>query len=252
MTPVASGQQAADQGWRWCYWTLAIVDAVLFFALLFGYEETKYAAITIRGVGGSTSDLAQEEVETNNSLKSDIKKSMQGTDLVTKTSSVVTSQPNIPMLSYRQRLRFITKTDEKYLDLYVRPMRVLLTFPAVTYTAIQYGFCLCWISAIASITAIILPYPPYNFGTTAMGLTNLAPFIGSLLGTGLNGILGDWLIGWLARRNQGFYEPETRLYLLPLPVLTISGGLVMTGITAYNVCQSQIRKVQPLIILPNS
>lgn len=177
---------------------------------------------------------------------------MQGTDLVTKTSSVVTSQPNIPMLSYRQRLRFITKTDEKYLDLYVRPMRVLLTFPAVTYTAIQYGFCLCWISAIASITAIILPYPPYNFGTTAMGLTNLAPFIGSLLGTGLNGILGDWLIGWLARRNQGFYEPETRLYLLPLPVLTISGGLVMTGITAYNVCQSQIRKVQPLIILPNS
>ena len=46
------------------------------------------------------------------------------------------------------------------------------------------------------------------------GLTNLGGMVGIILGTCVSGPLTDWGIVWLARRNQGVYEPEFRFFFI--------------------------------------
>lgn len=49
--------------------------------------------------------------------------------------------------------------------------------------------------------------PPYNFTATAIGLMNVAPFVGTTMGTLICGPLSDWLVLKLAKKNHGIYEP---------------------------------------------
>ena len=49
--------------------------------------------------------------------------------------------------------------------------------------------------------------PPYNFTATGIGLMNLAPFIGTTLGTMICGPVSDRFVLYLAKKNHGVYEP---------------------------------------------
>lgn len=64
---------------------------------------------------------------------------------------------------------------------------------------------------------------------------SLGPFVGNFLGSVYGGVLGDWVVVKLAKRNRGIFEPEMRLYILLLPALLMGGGLVFFGISADNV-----------------
>lgn len=79
---------------------------------------------------------------------------------------------------------------------------------------------------------MVFSAPPYNFTTTGVGLMSLGPFVGNVLGSLYGGVLGDWIVVKLAKRNTGIFEPEMRLYILLLPALLIGAGLIMFGITA--------------------
>ena len=48
------------------------------------------------------------------------------------------------------------------------------------------------------------------------------------------GPLSDWYILRRARQNKGIMEPEFRLWLLVLPAILNSAGLLMYGLGAYN------------------
>jgi MFS family permease len=67
--------------------------------------------------------------------------------------------------------------------------------------------------------------PPYNFNSTQIGLMNLAPFIGNTLGSLICGPLSDWTILRLAKRNNGIYEPEMRLWVfVPFIPFQVAGA----------------------------
>lgn len=75
-----------------------------------------------------------------------------------------------------------------------------------------------WWAAIAGgatvqgfIAAAVFGVPPYNFGPSGIGLTNLAPVFGMLLGLNLAGIVCDWDLAYQTKRNGGIREPEMRL-----------------------------------------
>ncbi|CCT73115.1 related to HOL1-Putative substrate-H+ antiporter-unknown biological function [Fusarium fujikuroi IMI 58289] len=231
LSPVIAGYMAANGNWRLCYWITTAVDGALLLYFCFFFEESKY-------IPHLEAQQLSSEVPTPIAVtkKDNISETQTG-----EMSTCVTLEPSnaplhrinsdIPLLTWRQRMRLVTKTDESLLGIVRTAVVILFRFPAVMYTALTYAFCLCWISAQASIISIVFTQPPYNFGTVGVGNMSLGVFIGCILGSAY-GAISDRAILWFTRKNYGYYEPEMRLQLNHFPAVCMSGGFVMFGITA--------------------
>jgi hypothetical protein len=136
----------------------------------------------------------------------------------------------IPRKSYRQRLALITRTSTPLLPRMYTPFNILFTFPAVAYTALQYGSLLAWLSIIITAISTYMSAPPYNFSSSGIGLLNIPPFIGAILGSLVGGPLSDRVILKLARRNGGIYEPEMRLWVAIPGILCCPIGILVFGL----------------------
>jgi len=68
----------------------------------------------------------------------------------------------------------------------------------------------------------------------SVGDTNIAAFVGGLFGMLWGGPLSDWWVLRQARQNKGIREPESRLWLLLVPSVLNTAGLLMYGLGAYN------------------
>ncbi|KAJ6104529.1 hypothetical protein N7523_010849 [Penicillium sp. IBT 18751x] len=231
LTPMAAGAQATRQGWRWSYETMGIFNAIFLGLFAIFYEETKFVPV-ISGREGITpttdddipiskDDDIKDPVQSETNITTDIEASRFHHEL----------DLTIPMNSWRKRLALLTPTPEPIWPYYYRPFNVLITFPAVMFTALQYAAGVVWLTITASVLSLVFPLPPYNFTPEQIGFMSVGPFIGNLIGSVYGGVLGDWSIQFFARRNKGFYEPEMRLYILHLPALIMAGGLIMFGAT---------------------
>lgn len=82
---------------------------------------------------------------------------------------------------------------------------------------------------IAALTtcASVFQSPPYNFTPAINGLINIPSFIGNLLGSYVGGGLTDRIAERQARKNNGIFEPETRLVALVIPFFLVPAGLLM-------------------------
>ncbi|KAE8382452.1 major facilitator superfamily domain-containing protein [Aspergillus bertholletiae] len=230
LTPMASGVQATRQGWRWCYRTMGIFNAVLFVLFIAFYEESKYTP-TIEGVVTATARPTEDAQDT---LADET-----GTKSVNKSPSSVEergpSSPlldhTIPMKTWAQRLSLVSYTPEPIWPHFYRPIEILFTFPAVLFCGVQYACGVMWLTILSSVTALVFPLPPYEFTPEQVGYMSIGPFVGNLIGSFYGGFLGDWSIKYFSRRNLGYYEPEMRLYILHLPALALCGGIIMFGVT---------------------
>ncbi|KAF4781434.1 major facilitator superfamily transporter [Colletotrichum scovillei] len=198
-------------GWRWSYYALSISLTVLFFIFVFLYEETKYVPIS----------LGESELTDDNSPmgENDMAK-VRSLDKGGLELNYMRSNPatNIPMNSYRERMRLLTPTSESLLRVFILPL--------------HFASGVCWLVLFMSVVSVVFSAPPYNFNTAAIGYMNLGPFVGNIFGSIYGGPLADWTVLRLAKRNGGVFEPEMRLYPLFLPVITMAGGIVMFGVTA--------------------
>jgi hypothetical protein len=211
------------------------------------YEERKYLPV----INAQTNDGPEPTTEPKVTKDTGIAKgaAREGPESpAINEPNVVNIDTSIPQHSWRHRMRFITKTDENIITLMYTPFVVLFKIPAVMYTALQYAFCLCWISVQGSINSMIFPYPPYNFGTADVAYMSLGPFIGSILGSIYGGVLSDRTVLYLGCRSHGYYEPEMRLQLCHFPAICMSGGLVMFGL-ALNRVSDGIEPTQPYVFL---
>ncbi|KAJ4004801.1 hypothetical protein NW752_009533 [Fusarium irregulare] len=223
LAPMAAGTQAANQGWRWSYYTLAICLSILTVLFAVGFEETKYIPITL----GQTDviDDASERPESKDDIDEKTKIENEVSKVATRTSTT------IPMNTWRQRLRFTTTTNESLAELFMMPLHVI-TLPHVMFTALQFASGVCWLVVFMQVTSIVFSAPPYLFTTAGVGYMALGPFIGNIFGSIYGGPFADWAIVRLARRNGGFFEPEMRLYPLVIPTIFMAGGIIMFGVTA--------------------
>ncbi|KAJ5274356.1 hypothetical protein N7505_002901 [Penicillium chrysogenum] len=227
LSPIIAGYMAANGNWRLCYWVAFAVEAVLLLYFCLFFEESKY-------IPRIEARVLQASPERPNSVKK-MNPSSASEDVEPITPQVTNAthaiNPEIPLLTWRQRMRLVTKSDESLLQIVCNSILILFRFPAVMYTALTYAFCLCWISAQASLVSIVFTQPPYNFGTVGVGNMGLGVFIGCILGS-VWGALSDRTVFWFARRNYGYYEPEMRLQLNHFPAVSMGGGIVMFGVTA--------------------
>ncbi|KAF5675083.1 hypothetical protein FCIRC_7556 [Fusarium circinatum] len=228
LSPVIAGYMAANGNWRLCYWITTAVDGALLLYFCFFFEESKY--IPRLEAQQLSSEAPTPVPATKKDNISETQTGEMSTCVTLETSNAPLHRINsdIPLLTWRQRMRLVTKTDESLLGIVRTAVVILFRFPAVMYTALTYAFCLCWISAQASIISIVFTQPPYNFGTVGVGNMSLGVFIGCILGSAY-GAVSDRAILWFTRRNHGYYEPEMRLQLNHFPAVCMSGGFIMFG-----------------------
>ncbi|KAM0487387.1 hypothetical protein ACHAP7_001900 [Fusarium lateritium] len=219
--PSIVGVQAEAQNWRWTYYTTGIVLSVLFLLFVFFFEETKFIPVSI----GQTRNDYSSQGDASKCDKDDsaVKGHVQSSDLASEELS--------PRLSYRQRMRLITRTDEPLWRNYLVPLKMFL-FPHVIFSAIQVASCVAFLILLTSTISMVFAAPPYNFNTAGVGLMSLGPFVGNMFGSLYGGLLGDWVVVRLAKRNKGIFEPEMRLYILLIPALLTGAGLILFGVSA--------------------
>lgn len=61
---------------------------------------------------------------------------------------------------------------------------------------------------------------------------NVATLVGAVIGCIMSGVISDKHVLWLAKRNNGVFEPEYRLYLLFSTMIISPVGLIMFGVGA--------------------
>lgn len=257
--PVASGYIVNSQGWRWMWWWCVIFFAITLLCVIFLFEESKYVPVLAGESVQPTQVTATEESGDN---KSKYSPNDKNTTLEVVASPIATNTEIQPK-TYWQRMAWITPTSESLWPHFHIPIVTLFTFPAVTYAALTYGSTLSWFAIMTSLQvslslctcryrlstqtfhtdthkASYMLEPPYNFDSIGIGLMNIAPFVGALLGFPCGGWLSDKSILWLSKKNRGIYEPEMRLWLaLPVAVLG-PASILMFGLGLAYVCRLQV------------
>ena len=220
MAPVAAGFVTDDQGWRWVWWWIAIFFGIQFFLMFFGFEESKFnSAEIIEGrkqsavfdhgapiivAGDRKKSVVVPIAETLDSEK-------QGEDLDhRRTLSVVQVDATIKRKTYREQLRLFSPSPGPFGHFFRhtwQPFVILFTIPGVAYCSWVYAVLLAWNVVQSAALSTYMLDPPYNFSASAIGLMNVAPFVGTTLGTLICGPVSDWLVLKLSKRNNGIYEP---------------------------------------------
>lgn len=252
LAPVASGFVTSSQGWRWVWWYMSIFFGVVLVSFIFGFEESKFDW-TWAGLHGNIS-TADSGDQAEKEPVSDPEKQQAHAALSAAEGPVATSawiDRRIPRKTYWQRLGLTTTTAGPVM-LFARhayqPFQILFTIPGIAYMSLVYAVLLAWNTVMSAALSTYMIETPHSFNSTQVGLMNLAPFIGNTLGSLICGPLSDWMILRLAKRNDGIYEPEMRLWIfvpfIPFQVAgafwfgyALQGGQSWTAVAwAFGIC----------------
>lgn len=116
-----------------------------------------------------------------------------------------------------------TYSKDPLVKIVLRPFLVLAN-PAIVWAVIMIAFSQLWNVMLSFIIAQIFSAPPYLFNTAQVGYVSAGPATAGLLGCFFCGLVSDPIVLFLAKRNNGIYEPEFRLVLiLFLPIFSSIG-----------------------------
>lgn len=177
------------------YWC-AIFCAVLLLIIFFFMEETKFdrakymTSNHIEGQTVSSANQTSTEPDTKDDL--DTKHDAEQDQVATTTLTNV-SAPNETFdlenteFSKRSRIsrlkpieRKNLKGENRLIKLISRPI-LLLAFPIISYAGFIYGCNIVWLSVLNATESMVLSNKPYNMPTSTVGLTFIAPLVGTTL-----------------------------------------------------------------------
>jgi MFS family permease len=189
--PVAAGYVAVSQAWRWVFWYCTIFMGVVSLAMIFFLEETKYTPLAMDGrevVLSTTVGPGDSLVKVDSTTKAPTTTrlgtiSVDATEAAQNTERrrLVEIDHSIPLKSYRERHTFwslekqVTSENRTPWMHFFQPFHILVTFPAVMFTALQWGFLIAMLAILAVTQATLYPFPPYNFTPIGVGNMNLPP-----------------------------------------------------------------------------
>ncbi|KAL3473524.1 major facilitator superfamily domain-containing protein [Aspergillus californicus] len=110
----------------------------------------------------------------------------------------------------------------------IRPF-YLIASPAVVWGVILFTTCISWLVLISLTISQIFSAAPYNFSVGAVGATNVASFVASVIGTIVAGPLVDGVASRLSKLNKGIFEPEFRLPIMVTYLLFTATGFFAWG-----------------------
>ena len=157
-------------------------------------------------------------------------------DTIEKQPEGISTMTPPPKVSFARSLLPFNgrKTDENLFKLILRPLPLFL-HPAVLWACLIQGTLIGWTVMIGVVLAAIFLGPPLWFTEVQTGYMYTGPFVGAVLGFVLAGILADWSMNVMVKRNKGVYEPEFRIVLVVAQMVVGCAGLYGFGITAHDV-----------------
>ncbi|PVI06528.1 MFS general substrate transporter, partial [Periconia macrospinosa] len=113
---------------------------------------------------------------------------------------------------------------DKWIKVMVRPL-ILFAYPAVLWSSLVYALAVGWLIVLSeSVAHIYRDRESYNFTALQVGLVYISPFVGGVIGTAVAGKFSDIIVRYMARKNDGVYEPEFRLVMaIPIAISTVIG-----------------------------
>ncbi|KAK6381617.1 hypothetical protein LTS17_004676 [Exophiala oligosperma] len=230
VAPLCSGFINYGQNWQWVLYWCAIFNGVAFIICFFLMEETNFHRKPLLGIEPDAQGTEDEATDSRVTDSGDPEKQPTVQNSVSPTTSTPYTRK-----TYWQKLGLIRKEDLKKKNqlksMFIRPL-LFLSLPGVSFAGFMYGAIVCYFNVLNGTTSLILSSPPYNFPSSMVGLSYVACLIGVFLGSYYSGILGDKLVIWKARRNNGVMEPEHRLWLYCALVVLIPGGFLIWGVGA--------------------
>ncbi|PHH78781.1 hypothetical protein CDD80_6237 [Ophiocordyceps camponoti-rufipedis] len=255
-TPVVTGKITEAMGWQWTFNLVAIFTAVTLPAVFFFCPETAFRREPRRtnavveqhnGEGEKMGWTPEQKSQRAGHDDDDVIVHPPGFVLVPTSSAMQpTGDSRTPRKSFVQSLSLFDgrKTDERYWVLLLRPFPLLMN-PAFIWACLIQGAMIGWTVFIGVLVAILFIGPPYFWGEVAAGYTYIGPFVGSLAGFAISGLLADSSVKALTKLNRGIYEPEFRI-LLVVPMLIVGSiGLYGFGLTADAVSSGKFHFVVP-------
>jgi MFS family permease len=115
-------------------------------------------------------------------------------------------------------------SHDNWFRIAARPF-VLYLYPSILWSAMVYSLSVGWLIVLSESVAVVYKNSAsYNFTSIQTGLVYLSPFIGGILGTAVAGKVSDIIVRFMARRNDGVYEPEFRLVMaIPIAITSVIG-----------------------------
>ncbi|KAJ5739770.1 hypothetical protein N7533_012554 [Penicillium manginii] len=222
LTPVFAGRITKAMGWQWCFYFVAIfLAAALPFMIVF-VPETAY-----RRPDHLNTDF-KHKVDRNQSTESHLPLDN------TRNEPKVFVPGGVYSVLKSMRLFNGRKTDESFFKLLLRPFPLFL-HPGVLYACLIQGVVIGWGVFMGAILAIVFLGPPLFFAEDKTGYLYTGPFIGSILGLILAGLLTDSMNKIMIRLNGGKYEPEFRLVLVFFQLIFACMGIYGFGWTASDI-----------------
>jgi MFS family permease len=205
---VICGPIAANLGWKWLFRLLILfggLQTILQFLLV---PETQY-----------NSPLQSQLSRTDTPQP----KSSQSTS-ETNIEDIGTNEQPISKVSYISSLRIYTGSysDENLFALALTPL-LACTNILVMWAILSSGLFLSIYVATAYLLSQIFTAAPYLLTASGVGYLSTGPFIGGMLATILAGLTNDSIARRCSRKNYGYFEPEYRLLIGALSIITIPG-----------------------------
>ncbi|KAJ9320373.1 hypothetical protein DTO027B5_558 [Paecilomyces variotii] len=225
---ILGGYIADGIGWRWSSPVVAIAAGILIVLFIFTFDDTMFPRHRSQNQLPQNIPPSQQDDKTPLPAPDDKTKHVP----VSLTPSQGEGEITAPPRKYLQRAalwHYFPDDKTTWFQYFRRPF-YLFAFPNIVLSGIQFAFgCTAGIVSFNTISEIMTE-PPYNWSVSAAGLMFLAAIVGDFVGMAI-GSLSDTLIIFLARRNNGFKEPEMRLWMFILPF--IAGGV---GYFSYGWC----------------
>lgn len=233
--PLICGFVVQNIGWRWHKWIAVIFTGINFLAVLFFVPETRYERDASKAFGETVSGMSSEEVissdeETKRASSDDEGNVVKTATHVAKEVPGAGAKDTVPKKTYLQQLSLWSGVpkESNIFEMFVRPFP-LIVYPAVLFAFLGYAVSLAWVVAVNILNSFILEAPPYNWSVAINGLINIPGLLGNLIGAFFGGWLVDRYSDWRAKKNNGIFQPETRLTLLIVPALTVPAGCLVFG-----------------------
>jgi hypothetical protein len=194
---------------------------------------TKQCGSIVTGLGAISILLFFPETQYNRKLITGIESdsASEGGEVAEKGSDAPAVQEQLAPSNKRTFLQELSpwsgiNHEQNFWKLLFRPLPMIV-YPATIFGFLSYSATLAWFLCILDTNASIFQAPPYNMSPGVNSLINIANIIGVLLGAYAGGGLTDKFCEWRARKNNGVFEPETRLVALILPFFAVPIGLLM-------------------------
>ncbi|KAM0789970.1 hypothetical protein ACM66B_005304 [Microbotryomycetes sp. NB124-2] len=223
--PVISSQIVERQGWHFAFWWQAVACSVVLLGTIvfvpeLMYDRSYYEAAVLRRhnmLSGVSESLSDDKSDT------------AGKDAA--LSKVITAPQELDSNSSSRwsQYRICTgaKTETPFYKLLMQPLYYIYS-PTVIWASLTFSVCFNLLPLAATVYGQIFGSSPYNLSVGGIGLVGgLPPLIGTLIGTVMTGPVSDLLAKWLAKRNNGIFEPEFRL--ITMLFFLVFGGMGFYG-----------------------